>query len=255
MLIKSKSLTGYLLKGLDGDFGTVKEFFFDDQHWAVRYLVADTGTWLSDRQVLISPFSFGLIDEKSRHISVKLTRKQIESSPTLSTDLPVSKQFEADYHTHYDWPAYWSGPYLWGTSQVPELPLHDEKKLNAGGKEWNPHLRSVSVVCGYTIQSSDGTMGRVEDFVIDAETWAIRYLVVDTTDWWPGKQVLVAIQWIDQVSWDLSKVFVDLTRAEVKHSPEFTPAALITREYEVKLHGHFNREGYWLDPSAPGFQP
>jgi hypothetical protein len=251
MLIKSKDLTGYLLKGIDGDFGTVKEFFFDDFHWAVRYLVADTGTWLSGRQVLISPFSFGVIHEKSRHISVKLTKIQIEGSPALSSDLPVSKQFEADYHAHYDWPAYWSGPYLWGTTQLPQHPFHNQKTLNSDEKEWNPRLRSISAVTGYTIQSSDGTMGRVVDFVIDAESWAIRYLVVDTADWWPGRQVLIAVRWIDKVSWELSKIFVELTRAEIKHSPEFTPATLLTREYEVELHGHFNREGYWLDPIAP----
>ena len=255
MLIKSKSLTGYLLKGLDGDFGRVKDFLFDDKHWAVRYLVADTGNWLSDRQVLVSPYSLGVIDEKSRHMSVKLTRKQIEKSPVLATDLPVSMQFETAYHKHHQWPAYWSGPYMWGSSNMPQLPPYNDENLNQGGKEWNPYLRSSLAVSGYTLQASDGTMGRVNDFVIDVESWAIRYLVVDTTDWWPGQCVLVAVRWIDKVSWELSKLFVNLTRTEVKLSPEYTPAALITREYEEKLHGHFSREGYWVEPPVAGPLP
>jgi hypothetical protein len=255
MLIKSKALTGYTLRGLDGDVGKVKEFLFDDTHWAVRYLVADTGTWLTDRQVLISPFSFGVVDERNHHISLQLTRKQIEGSPALSTDLPVSRQFESAYHTYYDWPVYWAGPYLWGARQSPMAGPAEEKHVNSNGKEWNPHLRSTLAVSDYTIQATDGELGRVEDFIIDEKTWAIRYMVVDTNSWWPGKQVLISSQWIDKVSWDLSKVFVNLSKEVIRHSPEYSQTALITREYETKLHGHFSRQGYWVEPIPADVKP
>lgn len=248
MLIKSKSLIGYTIKGIDGDFGHVKEFYFDDQHWAVRYLVADTGNWLTDRQVLLSPYCLGTIDDRKRHVSVSLTRKQIESSPALSTDLPVSKQYEAAYHEHNGWPIYWAGPYLWGATFEPREVPPVEKNENSNGSPWNPRLRSTNALYNYTIQSRDGEIGRVEDFVIDEKDWAIRYLVVDTNSWWTGKQVLIAVHWIKQVSWDLSKVFVDLTKDSIRKSPEYTPAALIDRQYETILHGHFDRQGYWVDP-------
>jgi len=251
-MIKSKSLTGYTLKGLDGDLGRVKELYFDDQHWAVRYLVAETGTWLTGRQVLISPYSVEAVDHKNNHITVRLTKKQIEGSPPLATDLPVSKQFESEYHTYYNWPLYWAGPYLWGTRHLPAEGPAVEKAVNSTGKAWDPHLRSTTAVAEYTIQATDGEIGQVDDFIIEEATWAIRYMVVDTNNWWPGTQVLIATHWIDTVSWDLGKVFVKLTRDAVRHSPEYSPAAMVTRAYEAELHGHFNRHGYWLEvPATP----
>jgi len=250
MMTKAKTLIGYTLKGLDGDFGKIKEFYFDDHHWAVRYLVADTGTWLTDRQVLISPYSLGPVDRDHQHVTVNLTKKQIHESPPLSTDLPVSRQFEVAYHTYYEWPGYWEGPYLWGSRPY----LSPDKAKRADGTDWDSHLRSTAAVNDYTIQANDGELGRVEDFIIDEKTWAIRYIVVDTHAWLPGRQVLIASKWIEKVSWDLSKVFINLSREMIKHSPEYSPSALVTREYETLLHGHFNREGYWIEESRPPVQ-
>ena len=114
MLNKAKTLKGYKLDSLDGEIGKVKEFYFDDQHWAVRYLVADTGNWLTGRQVLISPYALGAVNQEEQHISIDLTKKQIEDSPSLDSDKPVSRQFEESYYGYYGWPAYWDGPYMWG---------------------------------------------------------------------------------------------------------------------------------------------
>ena len=117
-------------------------------------------------------------------------------------------------------------------------------------KAWDPHLRSTHNVSGYDIQATDGEIGHVEDFVIDDETWAIRYLIIDTRNWWPGKKVLVSPQWIESVSWSQSKVVVNLSRATIKQSPEYTEKSLITRDYEDGLHRHYNRQGYWVDEPA-----
>ena len=106
MLIKAKTLEGFKLNSIDGDIGKVKEFYFDDLHWTIRYLVADTGGWLTGRQVLISPYALGDPDRLARHITVNLTKKQIEDSPSLSSDKPVSQQFELDYHGYYGYPMY-----------------------------------------------------------------------------------------------------------------------------------------------------
>jgi len=250
MLSRAKTLHGYKLNGLDGEIGKVKEFYFDDRHWTVRYLVADTGNWLTGRQVLISPYALANVIKGKKDITVDLTKKQIENSPSLDSDKPVSRQFEEDYYGYFGWPSYWSGPYMWGS--YPQIERDRQKwiaKLQAQ-EAWDPHLRSTHDVIGHHIEASDGEIGHVEDFIIDDESWAIRYLIVGTRNWWPGKKVLVSPQWIERVSWSESKVFVNLSRETIKASPEYTEDFRLTRDYETGLHQHYNREGYWVDELA-----
>ena len=250
MLSKAKTLKGYKLHSLDGEIGKVKEFYFDDRHWTIRYLVADTGHWLTGRQVLISPYALNSVIKSKKDLSVDLTKKQIEDSPSLNTQKPVSSQFEEAYFEYYGWPTYWNGPFMWGNySHI----VRDHDKWNASSqaeKAWDRHLRSTREVTGYHLQALDGEIGHVEDFVIDDETWAIRYLIVGTKNWWPGRKVLVSPQWIERVSWEESKVFVNLPRDTIKRSPEYTEESLITRDYETILHRHYDRQGYWVDEYA-----
>ena len=247
MLITVKTLKGYKLKGLDGELGKIKEFYFDDQHWAVRYLVADTGTWLNDRSVLISPYSLVALNNEERYIDIDLIKKQIEESPSLDSDKPVSRQFEMAYYGYYGMPLYWGGPYMWGSDSKLVRDREKWKKSNPGAKAWDPHLRSTYDVSGHNIQARDGEIGHVEDFIIDDDTWAIRYLIIDTKNLWPGKKVLLSPQWIERISWDESKVFVNLSCESIKQSPEYTEESLLTRDYETTLHRHYNRRGYWFD--------
>ena len=251
MLNKAKTLEGYKLDSLDGEIGKVKEFYFDDHYWAIRYLIADTGNWLTGRQVLISPYALVTVRKEEQHIAIDLTQKQIEGSPSLSTDKPVSRQFEETYYGYYGWPMYWGGSYMWGT--YPYIMRDREKwsKSGQGKKGWDSHLRSSHEVSGYHIQAADGEIGHVEDFIIDDETWAIRYLIIDTRNWWPGKKILISPQWIERVSWSESKVFVNLSTETIKQSPEYTEESLLTRDYETGLHRHYDRQGYWIeDPAA-----
>jgi len=245
MLNKAKTLKGYKLSSLDGEIGKVMEFYFDDRHWTIRYLVADTGNWLTGRQVLISPYALVAANKDEEHISVNLTKKQIENSPSLDSDKPVSRQFEETYYGYYGWPIYWNGPYVWGTNPYIERDRKKWKELTKAEKAWDHHLRSTNDVSGHDIQATDGEIGHVEDFIIDDETWEIRYLIIGTKNWWPGKEVLISPQWIERVSWDESKVFVNLSRETIKQSPEYTEESLLTRDYETDLHGHYNRQGYW----------
>ena len=255
MLYKAKTLNGYKLAGLDGDIGKVKEFYFDDQHWAIRYLVADTGNWLTDRQVLISPHALAAVNKEEQTLAIALSKKQIQDSPPLDSDKPVSRQFEEAFYRYYGWPMYWSGPYMWGVYPYIVRDRAKRGEFTQGAKAWDPHLRSTHDVSGHHIQAADGEIGHVEDFVIDDETWAIRYLIIDTRDWWPGKKVLISPQWIERVSWGESKMFVNLPREAIKQSPEYTEESLLTRDYETRLHGHYNRQGYWVDEPADKKQP
>jgi hypothetical protein len=247
MLSKVKTLNGYQLDAIDGDIGKVKEFYFDDRHWTIRCLVANTGTWLIGRQELISPYALANINNAGRKIAINLTKEQIKASPSLDTDKPVSRQFEQDYYGYYGWPTYWYGPSSWGYSPYIECDRVKWSQINPSGKAWDHHLRSTTTVSGYRIQALDGDLGHVKDFIIDDETWAIHYLIVNTGSWWPGKKVLVSPQWFERVSWSESSVFANLSRQTIKESPEYTEESLLTRDCEIGLHGHYNRKGYWID--------
>lgn len=251
MLYKAKTLNGYKLDSKDGELGKTEEFYFDDRYWTIRYLVADTGNWLTGRQVLISPHALIGVIKDGQCITINLTKKQIEKSPSLESDKPVSQQFEQSYYMYYGWPLYWDGPYMWGN--YPNIVREGEKfnKSTKDDKSWNPHLRSTHEISGYSIQAEDGEIGHVEDFIIDDKTWAIRYLIIDTKNWWPGNKVLISPKWARRISWDESKVFVDLTRDEIKLSPLFTEDTLLTRNYETALHKHYNHPGYWADEPIP----
>ena len=250
MLCKANTLKGYKLASLNGEIGKVKEFYCDDLHWTIRYLVADTGSWLMGRQVLISPYALAGVDKEKHHIEINLTKEQIEDSPPLDSDKPVSRQFEDAYYGFYGWPMYWGGPHMWGS--FPFI-MHDPAQLkesNRVEKTWDPYLRSTFDVTDHRLRATDGEIGHVEDFLVDDETWAIRYLIIATRNWWPGKRILIAPQWIERVSWLESKVFVNLPRESIKQAPEYPEESLFTRDYEVRLHLHYQRPGYWTHEKA-----
>lgn len=249
MLIKTKEIKGYNLNAIDGEIGSVKEFYFDDKFWTVRYMVANTGTWLTGRQVLISPYFIKSIDYDSKLINVDLTKQQIEDSPSINDERPVSRQYEEDYHRHYGAPNYWTGPSMWGAHQYIMRDRTQWQTSTQNQEQWDSNLRSTKDVMGHDIQANDGEIGHVEDFIIDDDSWAIRYLVLDTKKWLPGKTILLSPQWIDSISWDESKVYVNLPRQTIKQAPEYDEDLVISREYETQLHRHYNRQGYWQSES------
>ena len=243
-------LKGYRLGATDGEIGKVEDFYFNDQDWTVRYLVADTGYWLPDRLVLISPHALGQVDDKENVLHVQLTRGQVEESPPITADQPLSRQYEREYYNYYGWPAYWTGPALWGPFPYPiyyaPLPAGaGPSPLEPGDDSVDPHLRSVKEITGYHIQARDGEIGHVDDVVLEDKSWVIRYLVVDTGKWLPGKKVLVAPPWIEDVSWERSAVATDLPQAGIKSAPEYDPDSPIARDYEISLFKHYSRQGYW----------
>ena len=236
MLSKAKTLTGYKLESLDGGIGKVKDFYFDDHYWTIRYLVADTGEWLVSRQVLISPLSVAGVDREQESLTVKLTKAEIEHSPSLNRDKPVSRQFEQEYTVFFGFPMYWGFP--------KDATAHAQSG-NPAKKHDDPDLRSTHDVSGHHVEASDGEIGHVNDFIIDDETWAIRYLIVETKDWLPGKKVLISPKWIERVSWSAKQVVVALTREAIGQAPEYTDSSPLTRDQEIALHRHYNRPGYW----------
>jgi sporulation protein YlmC with PRC-barrel domain len=227
MLQSIKQLYGNKLGASDGDIGHVKDFYFDDRHWAVRYVVADTGSWLPGRQVLISPHALGGLHQDGKVLRVNLTRKQIEDSPSIESHKPVSRQYEEEYYRHYGWPYYWQGGGVWGMSgfpivELPAEPLPSESATAIGPqpKRTDAHLRSAQAVNGYEIKASDGMIGYICDFMMDVQSWTIRQLVIKTGHRFSGKEVQIPTSTVDQISYEESTVFVKLTREAVEQSPQ-----------------------------------
>ena len=254
MLYKAKKLNGYKLNATDGEIGKVKDFYFDDRYFTVRYLIADTGLWLGDRQVLISPYALSDINHELQHINVKLTKAQIKDSPSLDSDKPVSKQFEESYYDYYGWPYYWGGLNMWGGYPYMVLDSKDWNNNYHHGETWDPHLRSTKAVSGRHVNAKDGDIGHVVDFIIDDENWAIRYLVVRTSNWWLGHQVLISPHWSDNKNWNDTQISIDLTMEQIKKSPPYVDISAIDKIYERNLHQHYNRMGYWVDEQAARIQ-
>jgi len=225
MLQSIKQIYRNKLGATDGEIGQVNDFYFDDKSWAVRYVVADTGTWLPGRQVLISPRAFGGFHQAGKVLSVNLTRKQIEGSPAIESHKPVSRQYEEEYHRYYGWPFYWDGEGLWGRSEYPILsappktmPHQETVAANQKPEHADAHLRSAQAVQGYSIKASDGIAGHVRDFMMDPKNWAICQLVIKTGNRFTGKEVQIPVGKVDRISYEDSTVFVNLTMEAIERS-------------------------------------
>jgi len=253
MLIRSSLLKGFAIQATDGGLGTVDQLYFDDESWAVRYLTVATGGWLEGRQVLVSPISVTRLHPQARRLDVALTRRQVRESPEISTHMPVSRQHEADYSSYYGYPSYWDGPELWGPSYFPSELTPQPSSSTAAPPDSTPqdsHLRCTGSVSGYSLAATDGAIGHVQDFLIDSEVWAIRYIEIATRNWWPGKKVLLSPAWILGVSWAHSNVTIGLARHTIQAAPAYLEAEPVTRAYEDLLHQHYGRAPYWLRESA-----
>ena len=232
MLRSVKDLRGFALLATDGVIGKVDDLYFDDENWGVRYLVVNTGSWLSNRKVLISPIAVGHAGWMAKRLPVDLTRAPVEGSPDIDTRKPVSRQHEAEYFRYYGYPYYWGGAGLWGMGAYPgslttEDRIEEQLKAHGTGATSIPddcHLRSCNAVIGHHIEATDGEIGHLEDLLIDDHTWAICYLIVNTSNWWSRHRVLVS-DCIRDVSWSEARVSVGLTRQAVSDSPLYESTA------------------------------
>ncbi len=223
MLQESRTLYGIKLTASDGDIGHVKDFYFDDKTWVVRYLVVDTGSWLSGRQVLLSPHAFGKLDREGNALHVNLNKKQIEDSPSIESHKPVSRQYEVDYYRYYGWPAYWNGGAIWGLGGYPMVMPPSKDQIEAQQPHHHrddKHLQSMKAVTGYQIHATDEAIGTVNGFMVDDRSWAIHEVVVEAGHWYSGKEIRISSGKVLRISYEDSNVFVDLTKAEIQRTAE-----------------------------------
>lgn len=248
MLRSMKDVIGYAIKAKDGDTGRITDFYFDDERWVIRYMVTDIGTWMRGKSVLVSTAAFsGSPDWDKKEFPVNLTREMVKDCPDIDSDKPVSRQKEEELHAYYSWPVYWQQAAGFSGLPMP-VAVSDavmEKTSTDMKNGGNSHLRSFKEVAQYKIVANDGVIGQVEDFIADDERWGILYMAADTNGWLPRGKVLVALNWIKDISWDKSEVFVDLSMEQVKNSPAYDPSNGVNREYEDRIYDYYGRKKYW----------
>ncbi len=255
MLRNAESMQGITLQGTDGRLGEVEDLLFDDVNWVIRYLVAETGSWLAERQVLLSPLSVREADHEGRVLRMDLTAEQIEKSPSIERDLPVGRQHEAQLNDYYGWPMYWEWTWTAPMSDpfptsIPNPDAGDPEDAPEEPPPGDPHLRSAGEVRGYRIEARDGSIGHVEDLVVDAEQWVIRYLIIDTRNWLPGRKVLFAPKWVEKIDWGQRRVHIAYDRQHVQNSPVYTSTDAIDRAHEEALHDHYDQPRYWTQEAG-----
>ena len=255
MIRSAKDMKKFEIVATDGQIGSVDDFYFDDERWAIRYAVVDTGRWLPGRRVLISPLSISRTEWNDQRLLLSISRDRAKDAPGIDTHKPVSRRQEKGYLDYYGYPHYWAHAGLWGAHAVPMMPTPSalaEQRFDTAEAEreaaesGDTHLRSVAEVSGYAIRASDGELGHVEDALFDDLSWAIRYLVVDTSNWWFGKHVLVAPEWITDISWAERVVSVNVNRHLLKSAPTYDRAQHVDRQWELEYYRHLLQPGYWL---------
>ena len=269
MLRDTQDLLGCVVEGLDGSIGEVADLLFDDHRWTVRWLVVKTGDWLvGRREVLLSPTAIRAGAGTAKTLQAALRREQVRGSPEVDTHKPVSRQHEVEQYGYYGYPHYWGGSGLWGEGLqpdrmlatyidgAPQLELPQQRAFVALQAAFHksmgddPHLRACRAVQGYRLHASDGELGHVAGFLIDDESWSLRYLIVNTSTWWFGHGLLIAPSWIEDISWLEASVTVGLTRQAIQAAPPYTAGSLPTRDQERHLHDHHIRPHYWNDADA-----
>ncbi|HTL67285.1 MAG TPA: PRC-barrel domain-containing protein [Lacunisphaera sp.] len=248
MLRKAKELTNYRLHARDGDIGRVKDFYFDDRSWGIRYLVVDAGHWLDHRLVLISPEAVRETDWNQRSFPVDLTTAQVRGSPPVEADRPVSRQYELELRRHYGWPPYWGTAFAGAMAAPPPAPVPEPPA--SPGARGDPHLYSARDVTGYHLVASDGELGHVADFLIDDAWWNVGFLVVDIRNWLPGREVLISPAWTTGIDSAGRTIAINLTRDSIENSPPYDPVGNVDPDYAVTLAHYYSRQ--LAGPAEPG---
>jgi uncharacterized protein YrrD len=232
MLRKAHDIYGLRLLAQDGALGHVDDILFDDRNWMVRYLVATTGVWLIGRRVLVPrPAIKGVDSWGAEGVEVDLTTKQIEESPDLKSAEPLTRAFERATYDHYGWPLYWNVEGVAGGAQEQERDSVTEN-----------HLQSCRDVDSYHVHATDGEIGHVSDLIFDEATWQVRYLVVDTRNWLPGKHVLVTPDRVRHATAHDRVLYVALTRATIENAPVYDRDTVIDDAYEATLREYYEAE-------------
>ncbi len=228
MLWNASALNGYPIKATDGEIGTVSDLMYQDSDWAIRWLVVDTGDWLSGRTVLLPASALGIPDPEAHHLPVSLTMRQIEQSPDTDASVRLSQSTDLEARAHDA-----------DAKTQAEIPANGDPKaaLREG------LVRSMSEITGDAIEATDGDIGHAEDFLIDTAMWQVRYLIVHTSSWWAGEKLLISPLSIDRIDWARSIIHLDVSRQKVKDSPTYIAEQTADIAFEELFHHYYGFRG------------
>lgn len=239
-----KKLKKFTLQATDGDKGKVKNFLFDDESWVIRYLEADLGNFFNDKRVLIPREQLGTPVWDEKHFPVRLTIKEIENSPGLEHDLPVSRQYETQLLEHYQVQPYWPeaiAGYAGRESLLGSGYPFSTPRVAGDPHEITTNLRSFSEVTGYYIRATDDQFGHLEDLIIDYDTWQIVFAVIDTKNLSPwSKQVVLPVELLEEISFIDQEIRVNLPKEEIKNAPEYDSSDDWTPDYENNIYSFYS---------------
>ena len=199
MIISNDQLNEYTLHATDGTIGQVKDLFFDDESWAVRYLVVETGNWLTRHRVLIPTAALGGIESDKKAIQVSISREQVKGSPDIDCAMPVSRQHQTDLSGYYGFPTYHEG---------------------ASQRENDPHLRSAIALNGYVTRSEKDEVGNVRQFMIDDNGWKAVAIILKTGSWWHGDLMSIDTNDVESIDWETRSIAIGASRDSLKDEPQ-----------------------------------
>ena len=249
MLVKATDTTGYDVQASDGTLGKVVDLLFDDASWTVRWLVVETGNWWEDHRVLIPASALGHPDPDAHTFPVNLTMAQVKGSPDVDTHRPVSRQFESSAYDYYGFSPYWGtdlymGGFAYWGGMVPIAPSVEMEQREAEITQMmrqneDANLRSVAEISGYHIHATDGDIGHLSDVLIEDQDWSLRYLIVNTSNWWQGKEILISPRSTQSIRWTEQLIYLGVTRDLIRTGPAYDPARRIDAAFEADMASHY----------------
>ncbi|RYY75266.1 MAG: PRC-barrel domain containing protein [Gammaproteobacteria bacterium] len=244
-------LNDFVIDANDGKIGKVKDFYFDDRRWVIRYVVVEINSGIGNRKILLSPSLIKHLNLEEKSIAVDMSVAEISSSTAIDTTFSVS-QYEIDYLSYY-------GYAFFGDNKTVENNEDDTNSVEQTSHKADDvfvaidsvrrmhgdrHLRSCCEIVNYHIQANDGEIGRLKTMLIDDDNWAIQCFVTTTSDLWFGHQVLLKPQAIKDISWGNAKIYVGMTQQQVKEAPLFDLSPIQKPRYELGVYLHQEQNSY-----------
>jgi hypothetical protein len=246
MLMKTAILKEYMVELSNEIRGAIFEMFFDDLFWNIQYLLLTSEDLEKDKIAIISHLALGSPDDKSKTIPID-SKQGSREVKEKSTVLKAKKAAESiDPIQIIELPEKFSTTNSINKKETKDHIITILKNENANYLPTANHLRGHNEVLGYNIKAKDGDLiGHVDNFILECDTWKLRYLIVDTRNWLAeGKKILLSPAWIEKINWSGNLVAVDLNKDSIIKSPTYDPDKPLDNHFEIQLYKYYGRHHY-----------
>lgn len=228
MLFFTSDLKEYNIDATDGEMGKIKDLYFDDKNWAIRYAIVDTRKWLPGRKVLLSPETFVNFNEADKKLEVEYDKEHVRNSPPIPEDRPVTRDAETSLIGYYGWSRHWLTDARWGADNGPITSAFDQgDSMGQQVREDIPpetarpdyDLRSEEETLVFKVHADDGKIGTVVDFVYDDQSRNIQYIVVQSSENYVDTEFYIyRPEEIESVDWFEQDIYVKDSIASLKQN-------------------------------------